>query len=207
LILGATDFSTEIADVAQSSGFEVVGFVENLEPRRPERVLDDLPVYWIDDIAHLVEEHQVVCGLGTTKRTRFIADAERLGFTFATVIHPSAVVSRRSTIGPGSVVSAGVIIAAHTTVGSNVLLNRGALVGHHTVLGDVCTIGPGANIAGFCELGARAYVGMGAKLLNTVHVGTCSIVAAGAVVTENVDDRVMVAGVPARVVRRDVEGM
>lgn len=47
-----------------------------------------------------------------------------------------------------------------------------------------------------------AYVGTGATILPGVTVGVQSVVGAGAVVTKNVPDRTVVAGVPARVLKK-----
>jgi len=47
-----------------------------------------------------------------------------------------------------------------------------------------------------------AYVGTAATILPGVTVGACAVVAAGAVVTRDVPPRTVVAGVPARVVKK-----
>lgn len=47
-----------------------------------------------------------------------------------------------------------------------------------------------------------AWIGAGAIILPGVTIGECSIVAAGAVVTKSVPPYTMVAGVPAKVVKR-----
>lgn len=49
------------------------------------------------------------------------------------------------------------------------------------------------------------WIGMNATILKGVTVGERAIVAAGAVVTRDVPPRAMVAGVPARVIKREVE--
>lgn len=46
------------------------------------------------------------------------------------------------------------------------------------------------------------YIGSGAILVGPVKVGAHATVAAGAVVTKDVEARTMVAGVPAKVMRR-----
>ena len=48
----------------------------------------------------------------------------------------------------------------------------------------------------------EAWVGVGATLLHGVTVGRRSVVAAGAVVTKDVPDSTVVAGIPARVIKR-----
>jgi acetyltransferase EpsM len=207
VVLGATEFSAEIADViADAPDFEVAAFVENDVPERAGGTLDGIPVLWIDEAAELAATHVAVCGLATTRRSRFTDQAAKLGFRFATVTHPTAHVSRTSTLGAGTVVGAGVVIAAHTRIGRHVIVNRGALVGHHTVIGDHVSLNPGANVAGLCTIGDATYVGMGALVLNTVSVGSNSVLAAGAVVTRDVPDNVLVAGVPAVILKKGIEG-
>ena len=206
LILGNTEFSVEIADVATAAGWEVAGFVENLERARCSRLLEGLPVYWIDDVAELANTHEALCGLGTTLRSAYVDQARHLGFRFATAVHPTSVVSPKSSLGEGCVLGAGAVVAVHTSLGAHVIANRGALIGHHTQIGDFTTIGPGANVAGSCSIGEGSYVGMGAVVLNQIRIGAHSVIAAGAVVTDDVEDHVMVAGVPARVRKTGIEG-
>jgi sugar O-acyltransferase (sialic acid O-acetyltransferase NeuD family) len=205
LVLGTRTFAVQVADIATEAGFEVAGFVENLEPERCREPLEGLPVHWVDDVGAMAATHVAIAGLATTKRSVFVDQVATLGLRFATVIHPSAIVSLKSTVDEGSIVSAGVTIAARTTVGRHVLLNRGVLIGHHTEIGDFATIQPGANIAGICSIGEAAFVGMGAIVLDRMTVGQGSIVGAGAVVTKDVPAGVQVVGLPARIVREGVE--
>lgn len=207
LILGTRSFAPEIADVASDiPGVEVTGFVENMDRARCGEQLEGLPIHWIDDIQSMTSTHLVVAALGTTHRSSYIDQARKLGFRFATIIHPGARVSRNSTVGEGSIICPGVIVATRTSIGKHVILNRGALIGHHTTIGDFCSVMPGANIAGACEVGESTYVGMGAIVLDHTKVGAHSVIAAGSVVTREVPSNVQVMGAPARVVKTEIEG-
>jgi sugar O-acyltransferase (sialic acid O-acetyltransferase NeuD family) len=205
LVLGTRPFSAEIADLAGDAGYEVVGFVENLSRERCDDTLEGLPIHWIDELGDLVATHLAVCGLGTTRRSIFVEQAADRGLRFATVIHPTARVSRTSSIGEGSIVSAGVTVASHAVVGRHVLLNRGALVGHHTVVGDYASIMAGANVAGHCRIGEQVFLGMGSIVIDHISVGPGSVVGAGAVVTKDVPGSVEVIGVPARIAKEGIE--
>jgi acetyltransferase EpsM len=205
LVLGTRTLAVEIADLAAESGFEVAGFVENLDRERCAEPLEGLPVHWVDDVAALGTAHLAVAGLATSRRSVFVDQVAALGLRFATVVHPSARVSPTASLGEGAIISAGVIVAARTTVGRHVLLNRGVLVGHHTTIGDYATIQPGANVAGACSVGSTAFVGMGAVVLDHLTVGEGAIVGAGAVVTKDVPAAAKVLGMPARVVEEGVE--
>ncbi|HUG36676.1 MAG TPA: acetyltransferase [Candidatus Limnocylindrales bacterium] len=207
VILGTRVFAEEVDDlISDGDDYRVTAFGENWERARCENTLLGRPIVWVDDLAPLAATHLAVCAIGTTHRHLFVRQAEALGFRFATVRHSTARISRTSTVGPGSIVSAGVIVAAQTTIGSHVILNRGVLVGHHTRIGDYVTVSPGANIAGRITIGDGVYVGMGATVLDGLTVGSHAVVGAGSLVTRDVLERVQVMGVPARVVKEDVDG-
>jgi len=207
LVLGTRTFAVEVADLASDiDGIVVAGFVENMERDRVGTSLEGLPIHWIDEVAALAPTHVGVCALSTTHRRRFVDQAAALGLRFATLIHPSARVSRTAHIGEGAIVSAGAILGAHARIGRHAIVNRGALIGHHTAVGDCATLGPGANIGGCCDIGASSYVGIGAIVLDKLTVGHHSLVGAGALVTKPVANHVQVMGVPARVVREGIEG-
>jgi len=207
LILGTRTLAIEVADfVSEISGYQLVGFVENMDPQARRAKLENLPILWVEELAQLAATHWAVCALATTTRSRFTNQAASYGVRFATLIHPTARISRTTVLGEGTIISPGVIIASHTRLGSHVFVNRGALIGHHTEIGDHVTIQPGANIAGKCHIGSFTYIGMGALVLDNLTVGSQAVVGAGAVVTRDIPDRVQVVGLPAKIVKEDIQG-
>lgn len=52
------------------------------------------------------------------------------------------------------------------------------------------------------HIGRRAWIGFGASILKGVHIGEAAVVGAGSVVTRDVPAHSVVAGNPARVIRR-----
>ena len=207
LVLGNQIFAEEVADlIGETPGFELAGFVENLDPARCETHLLGKRVYWVEDLASLDEPVHLLCGLGTNQRRTYVEQVEGYNLPFATLIHPTARVSRTSTVGAGSIISVNSVVAAHATLGQHTIVNRGALIGHHTRIGDYVTIAPGANIAGKCTVDAGCYIAMGAVIIDRVRIGANAVVGAGAVVTKDVPANVQVVGVPARIVKEGVVG-
>lgn len=203
VILGTGLFAEDVADwLADLPGYEIIGFVEGLDQARCTATILDRPIYWIDDVAALATTCWGICAVGTPRRSRFIQQAADLGLRYAAVIHPSAQVSRRATVGEGSIVSRSSIVSTGTQLGRHVIVNRGCLIGHHDRIGDFVTISPGANLAGRVCIGHYTYVGMGAVILDGLTIGSNVIVGAGAVVTRDVPDSVQVVGVPAQVVKQ-----
>ena len=207
LILGTRTFAVEVADVASEiAGVELAGFVENMKQDLCGDKLDGLPVYWVNDIAKFAQTHSAVCALATTQRSRFIEQVKAFNIPFASLVHPSAQISAKSSFEEGTIISRGVIIATDTHLGKHVIINRGVLIGHHTKIGNYVTIQPGANMAGACSIGDSTYIGMGAVILDHISIGSHSVIGAGAVVTHDVPDNVQVIGVPARITKENIEG-
>lgn len=90
---------------------------------------------------------------------------------------------------------------AYVKIGSNVLLSVCNIFGHD---GSVSVINRAYGLAldavGKIEIGDNVFVGHGAFILPGVTIGSNVIVAAAAVVTKDVPDNSVVAGVPAKVV-------
>jgi sugar O-acyltransferase (sialic acid O-acetyltransferase NeuD family) len=208
LILGTGTFAMDVTDmISDIQGLEVAGFVASMPPYEPGMLLLERPVYWVDEVSRFADTHLAFCALVTTKRYQFIEQVEAMGFRFATVIHPSARVSRQADIGEGTLISGGVQVAAHSRIGRHVVINRGALIGHHNTINDFATISPGANLAGSIQIGRRAWVGLGANVLEKLNIGVGAVVGAGSVVMKDVPERVKVMGVPAVVIEENVDGL
>ena len=202
IILGAGFFAEEVADlVSEMEAFELVGFVEGRERSRCSQKMLGLPILWIDDLPAFDASHNVVCAIGSTKRSNLIQQAQSLGFGFTSVIHPAAQISASVTIGEGSIISRGAILSAHTRIGSHVIINRGCLIGHHVEISDYATISPGANIAGKVKIGDHTFIAMGVNIVEGVTIGKSSMVGAGSLVTNDIPEHVQVMGVPARILR------
>jgi acetyltransferase EpsM len=207
LILGTRTLAIEVADfVSEIPGYQLVGFVENMDPQACGGKLENLPILWVEELTGLADTHWAVCALATTTRSRFTSQAAAYGIRFATLIHPTSRISRTTILGGGTIISPGVIIASHTRLGSHVFVNRGVLIGHHTEIGDHVSIQPGANVAGKCRIGPSTYIGMGALVLDNMKIGSQAVIGAGAVVTKDVPDRVQVVGVPAKIVKENIQG-
>lgn len=106
-------------------------------------------------------------------------------------------VNYESIIGDGTKVMDNSHITGHATIGRNVFIS--VMVG--TTNDNVIRAGFADHITG-PVIEDDAVIGVGASLLPGVRLGAACIVAAGAVVTRDVDPGTLVAGVPARFVRR-----
>ena len=143
-------------------------------------------------------------------------------------------IGARTMIGPHATLSTGMLIPLHEgtdpilTIGERCVFGKGlSIVAHERIeVDDDVMCGPYVYITdqnhGYEDLslpigrqlwknapvsiGAGSWLGNGAIILPGTHIGSHVVVAAGAVVRGEIPDRCVVAGAPARIVRRHVEG-
>lgn len=125
-------------------------------------------------------------------------------------IEPGAIIRDRVAIGKGAVVMMGAVINIGASIGEGTMIDMNCVIGGRARIGARCHIGAGAVVAGVIEpasavpvtIGDDVLVGANAVILEGVQVGTGSVVAAGAIVTRDIPERTVVAGSPARVIKR-----
>ena len=97
-----------------------------------------------------------------------------------------------------------ILLTVNIKIEDHVLINLNCTIGHDTVVGSYCTINPTASINGNNHLGEGVYVGTGATFIQQVSVGDWATIGAGAVVTNDIPEKVVAVGVPAKVVKQRV---
>jgi maltose O-acetyltransferase len=94
-----------------------------------------------------------------------------------------------------------ILDGAQVIFGDNVLIAPGVLISTATHPLDPDKRRAGIEIAKPISIGNNVWLGMGAKILPGVNIGENAVVAAGAVVSKDVPPSVVVAGVPATVMK------
>jgi serine O-acetyltransferase len=116
-----------------------------------------------------------------------------LAHLFKIVYRESATlsISARGAVGPGLFIQHGFgTIVAAEAIGSNCIIRQQVTIGYTRP--EECP-----------TLGNHVSVGAGAKILGRIRIGDYVVVGANAVVVKNVPDSCVVAGVPARIIRRN----
>lgn len=129
-------------------------------------------------------------------------------------------------VGRSSLIDAMSSVDSYTYIGDRCCVTR-ARIGRYVSIGNNVSIGPGEHgldklstssqfyesaydelTEGDCIIEGDAWIGVDVIVLRGVRVGFGAVVAANAVVTKDVPDYAVVAGVPARVIKfRFEEGM
>lgn len=89
------------------------------------------------------------------------------------------------------------------TNGGGIHIHPDVKIGRHTMIGQSSAIGPRRGENGVPKIGDNVHIAPGAKILGPVEIGDNSIIGANAVVLKSIPPHSVVAGIPARAIRRD----
>jgi sugar O-acyltransferase (sialic acid O-acetyltransferase NeuD family) len=210
VVFGSSNILSDLADCAHASGLRISRVVVDEEPapgprdvplavrvRSFERLGMAVCIERIDGFEPRAGELYVI-GPTTPQRFALVERLQqRLGLRFHTLVHPRACVSPLAEMAEGCFVGAGSVLAPGVRLAAHVFVNRGVTIGHDTAVESYARLQPGANVGGLTRVGRGSTVGLGATVLERLVIGSETVVAAGAVVTSDLPDRVLAAGVPA----------
>ena len=129
------------------------------------------------------------------------APRERL----VTLVDPTCFVSHTAQIGVSCVFYPNCYVGHNARVGDFVFCMTGSIINHDDVLEDRVALTSGVLLAGNVRVEAGCYLGQGCTVRQDIRIGRGSLVGAGAVVVKDVEPNSVVAGNPARLLRKRIE--
>ncbi|MFZ5810227.1 MAG: NeuD/PglB/VioB family sugar acetyltransferase [Chloroflexota bacterium] len=114
------------------------------------------------------------------------------GFSFPTVIHPTAFVEASAQLGAGVQVFPHAYVGSDVKIGFGVIVNTSAVVSHDCVLGDYVNLSPGSILAGEVKIGEKTLIGMGVTVNLQVRIGARCRVGNGATIKQDVPDNTII---------------
>ena len=144
------------------------------------------------------EEFALALGSPALKR-KVVGHLKSRGAKFATVIHPTAMLSEFSDHREGFIMFPYSKLSANSSVGDFVTL-LSSPIGHDTKIGDYSVISGNCNIVRNVEIGKDVFLAAGACIAQDVHIGDGARIGLGAVVLKDIAPGDTVFGNPARVI-------
>ncbi|WMW78577.1 acetyltransferase [Flavobacterium sp. 20NA77.7] len=203
LIIGAKGFAKEVLEIfKQKSELDNLYFYDDVNDDMGNILYGTFPVLKSLEEAQklfLEIDPRFTIGIGNPiLRYKLYKKFEEIGGKFTSVISPFAHIgSYGNTIEEGSNIMTNAILTNDIHVGKGGLINLSCTVGHDVLIDDFVELCPDVNISGNCKIGKFTFIGTNSTILPTIEIGSNVIVAAGSVVTRNIPDNCMVAGIPA----------
>jgi acetyltransferase EpsM len=206
VIIGAGGHSKVIKDCVEAQGeYSIIAFLDD----RFKKVSEDNTCVFapLSYLVNLCEKHnnlEVLIAIGSnTTRKNLTNKIKNIDIRFATVIHPSAIISPSAKIGEGTVIMPKTIINADSIIGKHSILNTGSIIEHDNEISDYVHISPGSILTGGTIIGEGCHVGAGTTTIPLVKIGDWSTIGAGSVVVRDIPSHCTAFGVPAKPIKED----
>ncbi len=200
VVVGAGGHALSVLDAAVAAGWDPIAVVDSLV-RTPK--VFSLPRW--DTLENVnLKDVRVALGIGSNLLREGLFVGVRAKYPsarFATIVHPSAVVSRTAELGDGSVVLSQASIGPEASLGLGCLINTGASIDHQSSIGHFVSLAPGARTGGQVRVDDRTFIGMNASLEQGIQIGRDAVIGAQSFVNKSLPDRIVAYGSPAREVR------
>lgn len=203
ILLGCGGHGRVLLEILRQCSIPVLGYTDQIK-----HTTLNLPYLGQDEAVYRYQPDEIVLvnGLGSVgnpeKRRKIYDVFKKNGYHFLSVVDRSAIVCRTAQLKEGVQVIAGAVVQCGAVIGENSIVNTKASVDHDCQIGSHVHIAPGATLCGNVTVKDGVHIGAGATVIQGVRIGHNSIVAAGAVVIHDVPPNVLVAGVPAKVVKQ-----
>jgi len=205
IIIGSGGHAAVVADALMAAGRRVLGFTDNDASRHGFRLCGLVVLGGDSALArHAIADVELANGIGGAGksgtaglRSHVQLGLEAQGWRFASVRHPSAVVSPFAQVGAGTQLLAACVVQAGAAVARGCIINTAAVVEHDTQLEAFVHVACGAVLCGNVTVGTHSHIGAGAVIRQGVQLGEHSVVGAGAVVLNNFPGGGTLLGVPA----------
>lgn len=177
-ILGFLDDNLNALDGVETDA-KVVGTIKDWQPK--------------DD-----EEFALAFGSPELKR-KIVGIMKAKGAKFATIIHPTALLSPFAHYGEGFIMFPYSKLSCNSTVGDFVTL-LSTPIGHDNVIGDYTVISGGCNIVRNVKIGQDVFLAAGVCIAQDVIIGDGAYLGLGSVILKDVKPGAKMFGNPARVI-------
>ena len=193
LLIGAGGHATSCIEAIEAENKkEIVGLIGT-----PAEIGKKLLGYEVlgsekDFVALLELTSNLILGIGQIKSPNLRIEIKekyiKNGFTFESVISPTAQISKHAVIGAGTVIMHRVVINAGVKIGDYSIINTGSIIEHDSKIGNFSHISTGVISNGKTSIGNNTFVGSGTIIMEQIKIGDNCIIGMGQQVRHDLSD-------------------
>lgn len=152
LIIGAGEYGQLVKELAESCGYNKIDFLDDKSP---------LAIGMVSEAKKWKNVYtEFIVAIGNPDiREKIVESLEEI-FRLATLVHPSAYVSKSAIIENGCIVEPNVVIQSAAMLGKACIVNAGAVINHNSMITAYSQMDCNAVVA------ARAFVPKGTKVMS-----------------------------------------
>jgi sugar O-acyltransferase (sialic acid O-acetyltransferase NeuD family) len=192
---------------ALTDEWTIAGFLNDIKP--PGNFIGKYPVLGgTNEIVNFVKKGYFIhYTLHCTNKDKFerVEKFKKLGVpleALASAVHPRACLDPSTRLGHGVLISPLATTSVGVEIGNFVHAYPHSYIAHEAVVGDFVTLTAHAIVGARVKVGEGAQLGLGSAIREDVRIGRYAVVGMGAVVLDDVEERSVVAGNPARMIKK-----
>lgn len=201
VIIGAGGHGRVVADCAEQAGnYTDIIFLDDSIAERKQNAHWPI-VDTVDNWLNYRQDAEFIVALGNNAiRESIQQQLQAAGVNIATIVHPTAAISKHCQLGKGVVVFANAVVNIASSIADGCIINTGATIDHDCHIGPYCHLSPGVNIAGGVRVERMSWLGIGSSVIEGITIAENSQMGAGAVITQNTKSGFLYLGVPAKAI-------
>jgi len=206
--LGVGHNTPVFIDLAEACGYSIKGLYHFDASRTGEVVCGFQILGSFDDLFSqnsLVGRNFLLTMGDSVIRSELSKKIKLKGGIVPSLIHPTAVISRFTNISKDGVyVGPFTYIQANTQIGNNTVLLSHVNISHDTCIGNFVFVAGGSMIGAYTVVDDFAFIGQHVTSISgkVKKIGRNAYIGAGALLTKDVEDNIIVAGFPAKELKR-----
>lgn len=206
-VLGVGHYTPVCIDLALDCNYEIAGLFHFNNDRTGEtdhgfRILGSFDDLFANES---LSEMSFLFSMGDTRIRQSLAEQiKSKGGKVPTLVHPSANISRFTTISEENVlIFPQVVIQADTTIHENSIICGSSIICHHSIIGKNCFIAPKALIGAYTNIENNVFIGQGALSISgkVKNIGENAVIGARALLTKDIPANSTVIGIPAKPIK------
>ena len=206
IVFGSGEFGSLVSNIVYNfKGLTIEAFGDD-NINNDKKLILNKPIFTMKELIAFAKSKNIksaICSIGDNKvRADKYNYLERLGFEMISLEHPKSLIDSNVHYGKNVIIEMGTAIHAYSSIGNNVFLGGEALIGHHNKIGNHVLIGGNVSLGGSVTIDDYVSIGVGASIKPGVKIGKGAVVGLGSVVLNDVDPFSIVAGVPAKKIRK-----
>jgi len=195
IVIGAGENSAVITNILKEQ-YTVAGFLD--DHVKNNDILGPISMY-----KKYLQSHLFFITIGNNCiRSELFKKIKNGGGIFVNAIHKTAFLEQSIELGTNIFIGARSYININTRIDNHVFINNCCIIEHDNTILSGAHITPGVITGGGTKVGARTFIGLGSIINDHITIGDDTIIGSGSVVITDIASSVLVAGIPAKIVKK-----
>lgn len=193
ILFGNSDFAKLMKWYIETDAKRVIDGVTVDKDYITNPYFEGIPIVPFQEIANYYnnKEYEILIAVGynrmNTIRKNIFERCKSMGYSVASFIHSSAIISSNAIIGEGTIILEDTLIQPFVNIGCGNIIWHKVAIAHNAVIGNFNTITGMVSLCGYVKIGDNCFIGSNSTIRNNVTISDYTLVGAGSYIFKNTE--------------------